>query len=228
MTTAVSLVTGVSGAGVGVQPPSSNSNSIVATTAYVQNAITYQRTTIPFTGVTGGTYNQMSLGTGVTFAILVSGGAITSIITIVSGGTGYAVGDILVVASGNYDAVVRVTNVSGGIVQSGGLSIVYGGTGYTTGLQTVGLEIPPGDRFVTISGTLTSNLLITIASGPSLTFTRRVIYANNTTGAFTTTVILSNGAGGTTGTGITLTQGTNNSTAQLTITDGQTDIWKVA
>jgi hypothetical protein len=228
MTTAVSLVTGVSGAGVGAQAPNSNSNSTVATTAFVNAQIAYLRTTIPFTGVTGGIYNQNSLGTGLTFAILVTSGAISAIAALVSGGSNYAVGDILVVASGNFDAVVRVTSVVGGVIQSGGLAIVYGGTGYTTGLQTVGLEIPPGNRFITISGVLTSNLTITIATGPQLTFTRQVVYANNTTGAFTTTVILSNGAGGTTGTGITLTQGTNNSTAQLTITDGQTDIWKVA
>jgi hypothetical protein len=226
MSSAVTLVNGVSGIPVGTQAPTSSSNSAVASTAYVTNAIAFNRTTIPFSGLTGGLINQNSLGSGLTFAILVTSGAITGIASIISGGTNYAVGDILTVNSGNYDAVVQVTAVSGGVVTT--LGIIYGGTGYTTGLQTVGSQIPPGNRFITLAGVLTSNLTITIATGPRLNYTRSVIYANNTTGAFTVTIILSNGAGGTTGTGVTLTQGTNNSTAQLTITDGQTDIWKVA
>lgn len=33
---------------------------------------------------------------------------------------------------------------------------------------------------------------------------------------------------GVSGTGVVLTQGSNNSTAQMVITDGQSDVWKVA
>ena len=226
MTTAVTLVTGVSGTGVGVQPPGSNSNSTVATTAFVNQQIQYTHSTLPFTGVTGGVYSQATLGSGCTFAIIVSGGVITGIATIVSGGSGYVVGDLLIAQSGNYDAVVRVTSVNSGSVLT--LSVLYGGTGYTTGLQSTAAQIPPGERFVPIFGTLTSNMTIIIAGGPSLNFTRRPIFANNTSGAFTVTVLLSNGAGGTVGTGVVLTQGSNNSTAQLVITDGQSDVWKVA
>jgi fibronectin-binding autotransporter adhesin len=222
----VTLVNGVSGSAIITQAPTSSSSNTAATTQFTSNAIAFNRTTIPFTGITGGLYNQNTLGSGLSFAILVTSGSITGIATIVSGGTNYVVGDILTVNSGNYDAVVRVIAVSSGAITT--LGVLYGGTGYTTGLQTVGSMIPPGNRFITLAGTLTSNVTITIATGPILYYTRSVIYANNTTGSFTVTVILSNGAGGTTGTGITLTQGTNNSTAQLTITDGTNDIWKVA
>jgi hypothetical protein len=226
MTTAVSLVTGVSGAGVGFQPPGSNSNNTPATTAFVNNQIAYFHATLPLSGVTGGVYNQASLGSGCTFAILSSGGVITGIATIVSGGANYVVGDMLVAQSGNYDAVVRVTSVNSGSVLT--LAVVYGGTGYTNGLQATANQIPPGSRFVPIFGALTSNMTIIIANGPSLTFSRSPIFANNTSGAFTVTVLLSNGAGGTVGTGVVLTQGSNNSTAQLVVTDGQSDVWKVA
>jgi len=226
MTTAVSLVTGVTGTGVSFQPPSSNTNTAVATTAYVNTQLEYIRSTLPLTGVTGGIYNQATLGTGCTFAILSSGGVITGIATIVTGGSGYVVGDILVAQTGNFDAVVRVTSVNSGSVLT--LAVVYGGTGYTNGLQTTSGEIPPGERFVPIFGTLTSNMTIVIAGGPSLVATRRPIFANNTTGAFTVTVLLSNGAGGTVGSGVVLTQGSNNSTAQMVVTDGQADVWKVA
>lgn len=228
---AVTLVQGVTGAGLnGTQTPISNASNAAASQAFVNQQIAFNRTSIPFQGVTGGFYNQNSLGTGLTFVIFVnsSPGPVSSVLSIVTGGTGFVTGDILTINGGNYDAVLRVTNAVAGVVQSGGLAVVYGGSGYMTGLQTTASFIPPGNRFIPITGVLTSNLVIAVAAGPALLYTRSVIYANSTTGAFTVSVFLSNGAGGTTGTGVVLTQGANNSTAQLTVTDGVTDIWKVA
>ena len=64
-------------------------------------------------------------------------------------------GDCLLMVGGNGDAIMRVTSVSGGGVTA--VSVVYGGTGYTTGLQLVGMPVPPGSRFGVVTGTLTSN-----------------------------------------------------------------------
>lgn len=228
MTTAVTLVTGVSGVPVGFNPPTTNSNAVPASTAFVNSALVSNTAWVPFAGVTGGVYNQASLGSGASFVILVSGGVVTSIVAIVNGGTGYVNGDILVINSGNYDAVIRVTNAVAGVIQSAGLAVSYGGTGYTTGITAAGLDIPPGNRTAVFSGVLTSNLTFIITNGTFLTAGRRPCFINNTTGAFTVTVFISNGAGGTTGSGVVLTQGTNNSTAQLVVTDGVTDVWKVA
>jgi hypothetical protein len=226
MTSGVSLTASVSGATVALQPPISNSNSTPASTSFVNQQIILDTAAVTFANVTGGIYNQATLGSGCTFVIVVSGGAITSIPSIVTGGSSYAVGDILGVQSGNYDGIVRVTAVSSGAVTA--LAVAYPGTGYTTGLTAAGLAVPPGQRFAIFNGTLTSNLTFIITAGTYLTASRRPCFANNCTGSFTITVYLSNGAGGTTGNGVVLTQGTNNSTAQLVVTDGVNDVWKVA
>jgi hypothetical protein len=150
---------------------------------------------------------------------------VQSIVSIVSGGTGYAVGDILLLPTGNADAIVRITNVSGGVVQSGGVSIVYGGTGYTTGITSPTMDIPPAQRTIVFSGVLTSNVTLIVQAGTYLQASRRFEVVNNSTGAFTTTVFLSNGAGGTTGNGVVVPQGTNASSAMLLFTDGVNDVW---
>lgn len=196
----------------------------IATNAFVNQQIASTTANVPFP-VTGGVYNQASNGSGASFVILVSGGAITSVVAIVSGGTGYAVGDLLLVIGGNYDGLLRVTSVSGGVIQSAGLSVIYGGTGYTTGVTTSSIDVPPGQRTVTLTGVLTSNVTFIIQRGTFLTAARRVEFNNNTTGAFTITVKLSDGAGGSVGTGVVLPQGTNNSSALMVQTDGQNDVW---
>jgi hypothetical protein len=226
---AVSLAQGVSAAAMpGTQTPISNASNVAATQAFVNQQILYETATVPLSGITGGTISQFSAGSGAQFVIFVVSGAISSVLSIVTGGSGYAVGDSFLVNGGNYDARLLVTNVSGGVIQSGGLQLLYGGTGYSTGATTGSTTIPIGQRFITLAGVLTSNLTYILSPGNYNTASRRPVFANNTTGAFTVTVKLSDGAGSTVGTGVVLTQGTNNSTAQLLVTDGVNDVWKVA
>ena len=205
------------------QPPTDNS-TLVATDAFTNQQIIRSTETLPLT-LTGGVYNQGSLGSGFSPVIFASGGVVTSILTIANPGSGYAVGDLVVLAGGNFDAQLRVSSVSGGGVTA--VTVLYGGTGYTTGVQLSGMLIPPGDRNVVLTGVLTSNVTFIIAAGTFNTASRRVSFANNTTGAFTVTVFLSNGAGGTTGSGYVLPQGTANSTSVLLQTDGETNVWPV-
>lgn len=213
-------ITGVTGA---TQPRLDNS-LLLATDQFVNQQIASSTAGVPFP-LSNGVYNQASRGSGVSFVILVSGGVITSVVTIISGGTNYAVGDLLVVPAGNDDGILRVTSVSGGVVQPGGLQVIYGGTGYTTGATTGAVDVPPGQRSVTFTGVLTGNVTFIIQNGTFLTASRRVQFNNNTTGAFTVTVFLSNGLGGTTGSGVVLPQGTNDSSAVMVQTDGVNDVW---
>ena len=199
-----------------------NSTS-VATNNFVKRTLLASSATLPVQNVTGGTYNFASVGSGAQIVILASGGAITSVLTIAVAGSGYQVGDCLVMVGGNGDAILRVTSLSGSGVASA--SVVYGGTGYTTGAQLTGMPLPPGTRTGNITGTLTSNATIVIPSGTLLQGARFVGFDNNTTGAFTVTVKLSNGSGGSTGTGVVLPQGTANSTSVTLYTDGVNDVW---
>jgi hypothetical protein len=205
-----------------------DNSTLVATDAFVNQQASGASATVPFAGVTGGVWNQASLGTGATVVIFVSSspGPVGSILSVVNGGSGYAVGDLLVINAGNVDAVLRVTSVgAGGSVQTSGLSVAYGGSGYMTGLQATAVPAPAGRRAVVMSGTLTSNVTFIIQNGTYLTASREVEFANNTTGAFTVTVYLSNGAGGHVGNGVVMPRGTNNSTAIRLYTDGVNDIW---
>jgi hypothetical protein len=211
------------GAGLNLvtQNPLDNS-TLPATDAFVNQQNSRATATVPF-AVTGGFYNQASRGSGAQIVIFASGGVVSGVLTISNPGSGYAVGDLLVLAAGNYDAIVRVTGVSGSGITSVG--IPYGGTGYTTGVVAAAVDVPPGRRTVTFTGVLTSNVTFVIQNGTYNTASRSVEFNNNTTGAFTLTVFLSNGAGGTTGNGVVLPQGTNNSTAILLQTDGVNDVW---
>lgn len=216
-TTVAATVTGVTGNGV-------ENSTQLATDAFVNQQIIRFSANVPL-HITGGTYNQAVTGTGVQFVIFTIGGVISSVVSVISGGTGYAVGDMLLVSGGNFDARVRITNVIGGVVQSGGIEVLYGGTGYTTGATVQAVDVPPGQRTITMTGILTSNVTYILANGNFNNASRRPEFVNNTTGAFTVTVKISNGAGGSTGTGVVLPQGTNNSTAVTLLTDGSTDVW---
>jgi hypothetical protein len=200
-----------------------DNSSLVATNSFVKRSILAATGTIPIANVTGGTYNFQTTGSGTQIVVLASGGSITSVLTVAVPGSGYQVGDCLLMVGGNGDAILRVTSLSGSGVA--GASVVYGGTGYTTGAQLAGMPLPPGSRDGVITGTLTSNLTIIIPAGTYLQGSRRIVFNNNTTGAFTTTVKLSNGSGGSTGTGVVLPQGTNNSSSAILYTDGQNDVW---
>lgn len=200
-----------------------DNSTLLATDAFVNQQNSSAVATVPFANVTGGVYNQGTLGSGCAIVVFASSGVITSSLTISNPGSGYAVGDLLAVPAGNSDAVLRVTGVSGSGVSSVG--IAYGGTGYVTGQVATAMAVPPGRRAVVLTGALTSNLTFIIQRGTYLTASREVEFINNTTGGFTVTVFLSNGADGHTGNGVVLPQGTNNSTALAVYTDGQNDVW---
>lgn len=200
-----------------------DNSTLVATDAFAKRTVLAATAEIPITNMTGGTYNFASVGSGAQIIILASGGSISSVLAIAIPGIGYQVGDCLVMVGGNGDAILRVTSVSGGGITAA--SVVYGGTGYTTGAQLSGSPLPPGSRTGAITGVLTSNATIVIPSGTFLQGARRIGFDNNTTGAFTITVKLSNGAGGSMGTGVILPQGSNNSTSILLYTDGVNDVW---
>jgi hypothetical protein len=194
----------------------------VATDQFVKRSILASTAVIPFT-VTGGTYNFATAGSNGSLVILASGGIVQSIPAVASAGTGYQVGDCLILNGGNGDGIAIITGVSGGGITSA--AVLYGGTGYTTGATLVVSSLPPGSRDGVISGALTSNATIIIPAGVYLQGARRIVFSNNTTGGFTVTVKLSNGLGGSTGTGVVLPQGTNNSSSMVLLTDGVNDVW---
>jgi hypothetical protein len=200
-----------------------DNSTLIATDSFVKRSILAATAAIPLTGITGGTYNFASIGTGASFAVLTSGGAISEVLAIAAAGASYQVGDCLIMVGGNGDAIVLVTAVSSGGVSTA--TVLYGGTGYSGSPQLSGSALPPGSRTGELSGTLTSNATIIIPAGNYLQGARRISFDNNTTGAFTVTVKLSNGSGGSTGTGVVLPQGTNNSTSMLLYTDGVNDVW---
>lgn len=59
-----------------------------------------------------------------------------------SGGTGYAVGDILTINGGNSDAQVIVATVSGGVIQTLATYVVPQGTGYAVGTYSTNNATP--------------------------------------------------------------------------------------
>lgn len=222
--TGVSIINGTISGTTGVTGTGIDNTTALATDAFVNQQIIRFSANVPL-HITGGTYNQAVTGTGVQFVIFASGGVISSVVSVITGGINYAVGDMLLVQGGNYDARLRVTNVVGGAIQSGGLEVLYGGTGYSTGATVQAADVPPGQRTITMTGILTSNVTYILANGTFNNASRRPEFVNNTTGAFTVTVKISNGLGGSTGTGVVLPQGTNNSTAVTLMTDGSTDVW---
>lgn len=216
----------------GTNSLSSNTNAVtqgytdnsthVATTAYVKQNILARTAWIPMT-ITGGTYNFNSAGTGAIFGVTTSGGAIATVTSVVAGGTGYQVGDVLTMVGGNGDGLVYVNAVSSGAVTTA--TVFYGGTGYSGSPQLSGTSLPPGSRTGGLTGTLTSNATIIIPNGTFLAGARRIGFNNATTGNFTITIKLSNGSGGSTGTGFVLPQGPGHTASMIVYTDGVTDVW---
>ena len=206
-----------------------NNSTSLASTAFVQAQSQATMSTVPLNlGVAGGgTFSFDSQGTGCVPVYNTSSGAITSILTIAAGGSGYLVGDLINVSAGNYDSVLRVSSVSSGSVT--GLQIIYGGTGYTgTGGSASSVNLSAIASTFTLTGTLTSNVTIVMTAGTYLTQSNQWIFNNNTTGAYTVTVKVGNSSGVAIGTGVVLPQGTNNSSATFVQTDGETDLWLAA
>ena len=202
------------------------SNTLPANMASVQAAIALSMATVPLANMTGGVYNFGCLGTGATFIYTVGSGVITAISSVVAGGTGYAVGDIVTVSAGNYDSYVRVLTVSAGAIST--VTLLYGGTGYTAGIAVATQASVTTPFSYTLAGVLTSNATVIVTAGTRITQSNQFAFANNTTGAFTVTVLVSNGAGGSTGTGVVLVRGVSNNTLTLLSTDGVVDIWQLA
>lgn len=199
-----------------------DNSTLVTTSAFVKRAILARTAWIPMT-ITGGTYNFNSAGNGAIFGVTTSSGAIASITSIVAGGAGYQVGDVLTMVGGNGDGLVYVSGVSSGAVTTA--TVFYGGTGYSGTPQLSGTALPPGSRTGGLTGTLTSNATIIIPNGTFLAGARRIGFNNATTGNFTITIKLSNGSGGSTGAGFVLPQGPANTASLIAYTDGVTDVW---
>jgi hypothetical protein len=77
---------------------------------------------------------------------------------VVAGGTGYTVGDIITVTGGTFDfpCKLRVTNVSGGVIQAGGVVISEGGSYTSTPSNPVAVT-GPGNDDATFNLTFASN-----------------------------------------------------------------------
>lgn len=208
------------------QPFYDNSTAI-ATDSFVHTSIAASNASVVLSGITGGTYNTASLGSGALLVYGSSAGVVTSIVTIAAAGTGYAVGDIIALAAGNHDAQILVTAVSSGGITAA--APIYGGTGYAIygGANAVSALLFFPD-IVTFTGALTSNVTFVLPAMGRQLGSKQYIVNNNTTGAYTGTVCLTNGAGGTMGTCAVVPQGTANSAATLLETDGTTGIWLVS
>ena len=194
----------------------------VATNAFVQNALLLSMATVPMAIATG-TYSFASNATVTpTINHVAVGGAITSA-TVVSGGSGVAVGDLFIASVGNHDALIRVETVSGSAAAT--LSVVYGGTGYSTanGVTTeAGSAIP---YTYLLSGVLTGNVTIIATNGTYQTASQQWYFANNTTGAHTVTVCVSNGSNAcSAGRTAVIPQGTANSRIVGVQTDGELNV----
>lgn len=183
--------------------------------------------TMALGGSAGGQLSFASLGAGGQIVPFTSTGTISNILSVVTPGANYAIGDLLCVVAGNRDAVIQVTSVgAGGGLQTAGIIVVYGGTGYTTGGTIALLNADPLFRnTLMLSGTLTSALSIVLPNGTLLTGGKHLVVYNNTTGAFITTFSISNGSNAPTGPGAIVPQGIANSLGTRITTDGVTGVW---
>jgi hypothetical protein len=204
-----------------------DTSTFIASDAFVNNLIIRARATHPLT-ITGGTYNFATLGSGLSTVIFAASGTVSSFLAIANPGSGYAVGDVLQLSSGNRDAYVQVNAIgSGGTVPATtDLTMLYGGTGYSTGVTTAAqpTQINSGNTF-TLTGTLTSNALFILTTSTYLTGSTQLFINNNTTGAYTVQFKESDGSDGSQGTGVYIPQGSNNSCATIIQKDGVNDIW---
>ena len=224
---------GVSGSGSGIpvvlpngstattQPNPYDVSTNIATDSFVVRSVVLQMATTPISNVTGGMYSFDSQGTGALVNYAVTNGAISSITTwIPFVGSGYAIGDVITPQAGNYDALIVVTGLSGSIPNAG--TILYGGTGYSSG-TSVALSGANAVQFTfLLSGTLTSNATFIMPYGSYLTTSNQWFWANNTTGAFTVSVCQAGATNACSGgrSVANLPQGTNNSCIEILNTDG--------
>ncbi len=203
-----------------------DSSTNAANTAFVQSAINASMATKPLAlgGAGGGLYSFASLGSGALIVYGTSGGAINSILSVGSPGTGYKVGDLISVVAGNNDAVLRVLTLSGSGIASVG--ILYGGTGYPAFAGSPASRASSSYPFTfTITGVLGSDATFIVQNGTLINGSNQWIINNNTTGSFSMTWRVSDATDTAIGTGVVIPQGTNNSAAKFIQTDGMTDVW---
>jgi len=223
--TTAALAGGASGpTTTAVTQPIPDYSNLIATDAFVFNADVRSLATFPlnFGSNGGGTYSFNGQGSGASLVVGVTGGAITSILTVATPGTGYAAGDVIALTSGNNDNLLRVLTVSSGGIATA--EILYGGTGNTNGFHASPAAISPAiARNFTISGTLTSNVQIIAIGGTYITASAFYSVSNNTTGPYTFNICQAANAttdscsGGRT---VNIPQGTSNSANTVIQTDG--------
>src|SRR5208282_1109710 len=219
------LTTGITAATNAI---ASDASTQVATDAFVQLALDLSMATAPINlgGLGPATLSFSCLGTGAKVNYTASGGAVTAItIWIPFVGSGYLAGDLVIVAGGNYDALLLITAVAGGGYPTAD-SILYGGTGYTSGTSNANLPNTSLPFTFLLSGALAGNITLLMTAGTYLTQSNQWIFCNNTTGAYTVTVAESNstntGAAG--GRSVILPQGTNNSRSLFLQGDGKLNV----
>jgi len=212
-------------------PAADNSATDVFSTQGTQNAINLSMATIPLSNITGGTYSFAAIPTVpavISFAVASPPGPITSISSIITHGTGYAIGDVITVSNlGNADAMLQVATLSGasGV---GSLNILYGGTGYTSSISGTVAPANTVPYTFTLTGALSNDATFIMPNGSYLLLSNQWIVNNNTTGAHKVIFQISNGSDTATGNGVVIPPGTSNSCGTYIETDGSTDIWLVS
>ncbi len=197
----------------------------ISTDAFVVRTTNLQMGTSPMSGITGGTYSFNSACTGTTANLTASGGAVTSILVWIPLGSGCQVGDVVTFQAGNYDSLIQITAVNGSNQPTAG-TILYGGTGYSSG-TSIAESGANGVQFTfLLSGTLTSNATFVMPFGSYLSTSNQWIWANNTTGSFTVTVCQAASVGSNTcgGRSVLIPQGSTNSNSQYIQTDGVANV----
>jgi len=206
------------------QPNPYDFSTNVATDAFAVRLTNLQMATIPISGITGGTYSFNSAGTGALANYTAAGGTITNVLVWIPSGSGYQAGDLITFQAGNYDSLVLITAVTSGQPTAG--TILYGGTGYTSGTSIAETGANAVQFTFLLSGTLTSNVTFVNQYGSYLTTGNQWLWANNTTGAFTVTVCQAASAGSQScgGRTVLIPQGTNNSSMMFIQTDGVANV----
>ena len=156
-----------------------DSSTFIANTQFVNNAMQLAQSTIPLSNITGGTYSFASLGSLGTVTYVATAGVVTSLTSFDVPGTGYIVGDILTIGSGNGDCCIAVASLSGSGILTG--TILYGGTGYTSGTSISLIDTRSIPSSITLNGTLTSDATFLVTNGTYLTQSNQWNIANNTT-----------------------------------------------
>jgi len=201
-----------------------DASTLIATDQFTYAAIVRSLSTasVNLGSTGGGTYSFNSQGSGGSVVVGVSGGAITSILTVANPGSGYAVGDLITLASGNADNILRVATLSGSGIAT--VQILAGGTGNTNGYAAYSATVTPAlARNFVLTGTLTSNVQFIALGGTKLNASGFYLVSNNTTGSYTLNVCTApnattNSCSG--GRSVYIPQGTNNNMSTLIQSDG--------